>query len=82
MQSKISDLTTQMLTTKNTKCVNHNKFSNLHEEITSNLKPITIQGTRNIELIQEPLSSQSTLQLHVNIQGKIHQSSLDVISVL
>jgi hypothetical protein len=48
----------------------HKKFSDPHEEIISNEQPITMQDTRNIELIQETLSPKSAPESHVNLQGR------------
>jgi hypothetical protein len=39
---KFLNLDAHMLITKNTKCVEHNEFSDLHEEITSKEQPITM----------------------------------------
>jgi len=41
-----------------------------------------MQTTRNNKLIQETSSPKYDLELHVNPQGKMHQSSLDVIIIL
>jgi hypothetical protein len=40
-----------MLTTKNTKCAEHNDFTDPYKEITPNEQPITMQSTCNIELM-------------------------------
>jgi hypothetical protein len=71
-----------MLTTKNTKCAEHSDVSDPHEQITTNEHYITMHNTRNIELIQEPMSSQFAQELHINLQEKIHHSSLDSILFL
>jgi hypothetical protein len=69
-QSQISDLDAQMLTKKNTKCIEYNDFSDIHKEIMSNEQPITMTNTRNIELNQEMVSSQYDLELNPNPQGR------------
>jgi hypothetical protein len=69
VQSEISDLNAQMLMTKNIRYVEHKRFFDPHEEIISNVQPITMQDTRNIELIQETLSPKSAPESHVNLQG-------------
>jgi hypothetical protein len=71
-----------MLVTKNLKYAEHDEFVDSHEEITTNEQPITMQSTRNIELIQEMPSSQSSLELLVIPQGKMHHLSLDVLLML
>jgi len=68
-QSEIYDLNAWMLTTKNLRYVEHDEFPDPQKEITTKKQPITIQTTKNIELIQEMPSPKSALELHVNMQG-------------
>jgi hypothetical protein len=69
-QSDISDLDEHMLIYENIKYVEHPEFVDPYEQITTNEQPITTQNTRNIELIQEPLSSQYSLELHVTPRSR------------
>ena len=48
-----------MLTTQNLKYVEHHEIVDPYDQI------ITTQNIRNIELVREPSSSQSSLELHV-----------------
>jgi hypothetical protein len=82
IQYEISDLDEHMLITENLKYAEHHEFVDPYEQITTNEQPITTQNTRNIELIQEPLSSQSALELHVTPQEQIHHLPMDSIPIL
>jgi hypothetical protein len=69
VQSEIYDLNAKMLVTEETNHEEYIKFSDPHVEITSNRHPITMQDTRNIELIQETLSPKYSPESQVNLQG-------------
>jgi hypothetical protein len=82
IQYEVSDLDEHRLITENLKYAGHHEFVDPYEQITTNVQLITMQSIGKIELIQEYLSSQSTLELHVTLQEKIHQLPLNSIPIL
>jgi hypothetical protein len=71
-----------MLMIEDTKHEEHKEFSDPYGEMTTNGQPITMQDKGNIKLIQEALPSKFAPESQVNIQGKMHHSSLDFVSIL
>jgi len=71
-----------MIITENIKYAGHHDFVDPYEKITTNELPITMKNTRNIEFIQEPLSSQSYLELHVTPQKHIHHLFVDSVPIV
>jgi hypothetical protein len=53
-----------------------------HGEMTTNRQPIIMQDKGNIELIQEALPTIFSLESQVNLQGQVHHSPLDSVSIL
>jgi hypothetical protein len=82
VQYGITNLYAQMLMTEETRHEEHKEFSDPHGEMTTNRQPIIMQDNINIELIQEALPPKYTPKSQVNIQGKMHHSSLDFVSIL
>jgi len=79
IQYGIYDIT-HMLMTEETNHEEYREFSNLYGDMTINGQPITMQYKGHIEFIQEALSHKYPLESQVNLQVKMHHSSLDSIS--